>query len=68
MLNVNPLATVNDAPGFRRMFRAGRLTLGVFFPIEAFQGDEPSMQGQERLAQRAFKGERFRRFLENYRE
>ncbi len=53
MLNVNPLATVDEAPGFRRMFRAGRLTLGVFFPIEAFKGDEPTMQGQERLAQRA---------------
>lgn len=53
MLKVNPLATVDEAPGFRRMFRAGRLTLGVFFPIEAFKGDEPSMQGQERLAQRA---------------
>jgi luciferase-type oxidoreductase len=53
MLKVNPTATVDEAPGFRRMFRAGRLTLGVFFPIEAFKGDEPSMQGQERLAQRA---------------
>lgn len=53
MLKVNPLATVDEAPGFRRMFRAGRLTLGVFFPIEAFAGDEPSMHDQERLAQRA---------------
>lgn len=53
MLKVNPLATVAEAPGFRRMFRAGRITLGVFFPIEAFKGDEPSMQGQERLARRA---------------
>ena len=53
MLKVNPTAIVAEAPGFRRMFRAGRLTLGVFFPIEAFTGDEPSMHGQERLAQRA---------------
>lgn len=53
MLKVHPRATVDDAPGFRRMFRAGRLTVGVFFPIEAFKSDEPSMQGQERLAQRA---------------
>jgi len=53
MLKVHPTATVDQAPGFRRMFRAGHLTLGVFFPIEAFKGDEPTMQGQERLAQRA---------------
>lgn len=53
MLRVNPLASVDEAPGFRRMFRMGRLTLGVFFPIEAFTGDAPSMHGQEQLAQRA---------------
>ncbi|MDZ5455849.1 hypothetical protein [Azohydromonas lata] len=53
MLKVNPTATVQEALGFRRMFRAGGLTLGVFFPIEAFTGDAPSMRDQERLAQRA---------------
>jgi len=53
MLKVNPTATVDEASGFRRMFREGGLTLGVFFPIEAFKGDEPSMHGQEQLAQRA---------------
>lgn len=53
MLKVNPTAGVEQAPGFRRMFHAGHLTLGVFFPIEAFKGDEPSMRDQERLAQRA---------------
>jgi luciferase-type oxidoreductase len=53
MLKVDPTAGVDQSPGFRRMFRAGRLTLGVFFPIEAFKGDEPSMRDQERLAQRA---------------
>jgi len=42
-----------ENPGFRRMFAAGRLTLGVFFPIEAFEGDRPSMAGQEDLAARA---------------
>jgi luciferase-type oxidoreductase len=35
------------------MFAPGRLSIGLFFPIEAFQGDEPSMRNQERLAQRA---------------
>lgn len=53
MLKVNPVARVDDTPGFRRMFRAGRLTVGIFFPIETFKGDEPSMRDQERLAQRA---------------
>lgn len=32
------------------MFALDRLTLGVFFPIEAFNGDRPTMQGQEALA------------------
>jgi luciferase-type oxidoreductase len=40
-------------PGYARMFAPGRLTLGVMFPIEAFEGDTPSMQGQVALAQRA---------------
>ncbi|HEU4853318.1 MAG TPA: LLM class oxidoreductase [Telluria sp.] len=35
------------------MFAPDRLTLGVFFPIEAFSGDQPTMLGQERLAHRA---------------
>lgn len=34
------------------MFAPDRLT-GVFFPIEAFQRDEPTMRGQERLARLA---------------
>jgi luciferase-type oxidoreductase len=38
------------------MFERGRLTLGVFFPIEAFTGDQPAMQGQVTLAQRAERG------------
>ena len=39
--------------GFRRMFAPDRLTLGVFFPIEAFERDQPSMRHQEYLARRA---------------
>ena len=35
------------------MFVPGQLTLGVFFPIESYQGDVPTMQDQERRAQRA---------------
>lgn len=55
MLKVNPLARADEAPGFSRMFRVGRLTVGVFFPIEAYRGDEALMHDQERLAQRAEK-------------
>lgn len=53
MLEANTTARPSDSKGFRRMFAPGRLTLGVFFPIEAFQRDEPSMRDQERLAKRA---------------
>lgn len=37
-------------PGYRRMFQRERLTLGVFFPIEAFAGDRPGMKNQMVLA------------------
>jgi luciferase-type oxidoreductase len=53
MLKANKTARVSEAQGFRRMFAPGRLTLGVFFPIEAFEGDEPTMRDQEWLAHRA---------------
>jgi luciferase-type oxidoreductase len=53
MLTTTKTARVNEAVGFRRMFAPGRLTLGVFFPIEAFQGDQPTMRNQEYLARRA---------------
>jgi luciferase-type oxidoreductase len=53
MFKVDASARVEEAPGFHRMFAAGRLTLGVFFPIEAFQHDQPTLRDQERLAVRA---------------
>jgi luciferase-type oxidoreductase len=53
MLKVNKAADATEAEGFRRMFSPGKLTVGVFFPIEAYQRDEPTMRQQERLAQRA---------------
>lgn len=53
MYKVDAAARVEDAPGFHRMFAPGRLTLGVFFPIEAFRNDQPTMRDQERLATRA---------------
>jgi luciferase-type oxidoreductase len=39
--------------GYRNMFQENKLTLGVFFPIEAFEGASPSMENQVQLAQRA---------------
>jgi luciferase-type oxidoreductase len=53
-VNHNQHRTRNQ--GFARMFRPGLLTLGVFFPIEAFQGDRPTMHAQVALAQRAEQG------------
>lgn len=46
-----------DAPGskgFHRTFGGrGTLTLGLTFPIEAYSGDIPRMEGQLDLARRA---------------
>lgn len=39
--------------GFQHMFAPDQLTVGVFFPIEAYRGSIPTMQHQVRLAQRA---------------
>src|SRR4051812_47174054 len=40
-------------PGYRRVFAPDRLTLGVFFPIEAFAGDRPTMVDQIELSRHA---------------
>lgn len=53
MFKVDATARMEDASGFRRMFEANRITLGLFFPIEAFPRDQPTMRDQERLALRA---------------
>lgn len=53
MLTANKAARVTNSPGFKKMFISGRLTVGVFFPIEAFERDQPTMRDQEHLAQRA---------------
>ena len=42
-----------EAAGFRRMFAPGRLTLGVFFPIESYEGEQPQMKHREARAERA---------------
>lgn len=49
-------ATPTSNPGYRRMFAPGRLTVGLFFPIEAYAADRPTMDGQVDLAQRADRG------------
>lgn len=46
-------AAAGTENGFERTFSPGQLTLGVFFPIEAFPSDQPTMRDQERLARRA---------------
>jgi luciferase-type oxidoreductase len=48
-----PLADAPHAPGFRRMFARGRLTLGLFFAIESYVGDTPTMEGQVELSRAA---------------
>ncbi len=53
MLKANKAASTSDSAGFRRMFAPDRLSLGVFFPIEAFERDEPRMRDQPGLARRA---------------
>lgn len=50
MLVVDSKRSFTDNLGFKQMFAPDRLTLGVFFPIEAFNGDQPTMKGQEELA------------------
>ena len=45
--------SAHESLAFQRMFAPGRLTLGVFFPIEAFAGDQPTMIEQVPLARRA---------------
>lgn len=49
MLTVNRTATPGDSLGFLRMFAPGRFTLGKFFPIEDYAGEQPTMIGQETL-------------------
>jgi luciferase-type oxidoreductase len=45
--------SARDSLAFARMFAPHRLTFGVFFPIEAFPGDRPTMTDQVALARRA---------------
>src|SRR3569833_2223670 len=44
---------VHDDDSFARLFAPRRFTVGVFFPIEAFQGDQLRLHDQKHLALRA---------------
>jgi luciferase-type oxidoreductase len=46
-------APYTDHAGWRRVFVPGAMTLGVYFPIEGYWKDQPTMRDQERLARRA---------------
>ncbi len=51
MFTPNTTQSPTSNAGYQRVFKPGKLTLGVFFPIEAFNGDMPAMQNQVALAQ-----------------
>lgn len=51
--NMTTENSFSEHPGFRRTFKKDHLTLGIFFPIEAFTGDLPKMQNQLGLARAA---------------
>ena len=50
MFTPNTTQSPTSNAGYQRVFKPGKLTLGVFFPIEAFNGDMPAMQNQVALA------------------
>lgn len=48
-----PSSELSLHPGWRRTFRQGGMTLGFFFPIEAYEGDRPRLENPQLLARRA---------------
>ncbi|MGO4303293.1 LLM class oxidoreductase [Cupriavidus sp. RAF12] len=53
MLTPSTALEPQSGNGFSRMFKPGRLTLGVLFAIESYAGDAPTMRNQIALAKRA---------------
>jgi luciferase-type oxidoreductase len=53
MFTPHPARSPVANAGYQRVFKPGKLTLGMFFPIEAFDGDMPTMRNQVALAQQA---------------
>lgn len=55
MYTPNPNQSPTANHGWQRVFQRGKLTLGIMFPIEAFERDQPTMHNQVALAQFAEK-------------
>lgn len=55
MFTTNTAKSPTTNQGYQRVYQYGKLTFGVFFPIEAFNGDMPTMLNQVALAQFAEK-------------
>lgn len=55
MYTPNPNQSPTGNRGWQRVFQRGKLTLGIMFPIEAFERDQPTMHNQVALAQFAEK-------------
>lgn len=55
MYTPNPNQSPTANRGWQRLFQRDKLTLGIMFPIEAFERDQPTMQNQVALAQFAEK-------------
>ncbi len=55
MYTPNPNKTPTANRGWQRVFQRDKLTLGIMFPIEAFERDQPTMHKQVALAQFAEK-------------
>lgn len=58
VMNCTAMLTPNSSsptanPGYLKAFKPGKLTFGLFQPIEAYTGDQPTMAGQVGLAQYA---------------
>lgn len=47
------MVSVQDSSSFKQLFKENHLTVGVYFPIEAYKGSIPTMQHQVALAQQA---------------
>lgn len=52
-MNQETTYTAPDKSGFVQMFKKNRLTLGLFFAIESYDGAIPTMKNQAELAKRA---------------
>ena len=55
MYTPNPNKTPTANRGWQRVFQRDKLTLGIMFPIEAFERDQPTMHKQVSLAKFAEK-------------